>query len=134
MALFDELERAVAGGAGSGTAAPQGAIAAVAQMLQAYPGGIEGVIEQFEKTGLGGVAKSWIEQGGNQPVSGAQVQSALGSGAIDQVAAKLGVPTDLAAGHIAQLLPLVLDHLTPSGQAPSGGGLGAIEGLLGRFA
>ena len=37
-----------------------------------------------------------------------------------------------AAAHLAQLLPQVIDHLTPEGQVPTGA-LGALEGLLDKF-
>jgi uncharacterized protein YidB (DUF937 family) len=56
----------------------------------------------------------------NQPVSGDQVQNALGSSQIQQVAEKLGLPPEAASAVIAQVLPGIIDHLTPGGQVPSG--------------
>jgi uncharacterized protein YidB (DUF937 family) len=133
MSLFDELERAAGlGGSGSGPA-PAGVVGAVTQLVQSYPGGIGGMVQAFERAGLGGVAQSWTGTGQNQAVSGAQIHSVLGSGLVEQVAAQVGVAPDQAAGHIAQFLPLILDHLTPGGQVPAGSGLAEIEGLLSRF-
>ena len=102
-------------------------------MLQSQPGGIGGVLQKFEGAGLGGVAQSWLGGGQNQPVSSDQVQGALGSDAVGQVAGQLGVPQDQAAGHIAQFLPMIMDHLSPGGQAPAGGGTGELQGLMSRF-
>ena len=140
MGLFDMLEQAagmggqVDGQAGGQAGAPQGAMGAVLQMLQSHPGGVGGVVQQFEQSGLGGVAQSWLGSGANQTVSPNDVQSALGSGPVGQVASQLGVSPDQAASHISQFLPLIMDHLSPNGQAPAGGGMGEIQGLLSRFA
>ncbi len=142
MGLFDTLEEAAGMGGQSGSqsgsggqagSGGQGALGAVLQMVQSHPGGIGGMLQQFESSGLGGVAQSWLGQGGNQPVSPGQVQDALGSGPIGQVASQLGVSHDQAAGQISQFLPLIMDHLSPNGQAPAGGGLGELQGLLSRF-
>ena len=143
MGLFDELGQ-VAGivgqgqgqgedGQPQGQATPQGAIGAVLQMIQSQPGGVAGVVQQFEQGGLGGVAQSWLSNSQNHPVSPDQVQNTLGDGAVGQVASQLGVSNGEAAGHIAQFLPQIMDHLSPNGQPPEGGGLQQIEGLLGQF-
>ena len=137
MGLLDTLEEAAGltgQGPASGGGAPKGAVGAVLQMLLSQPGGMMGVVQQFEGAGLGSVAQSWLGTGQNQPVSGEQVQSALGAGPVGQVAQQLGVPPQQAAGHIAQFLPLILDHLSPGGQLPGDGGLGGLEGLVSRVA
>jgi uncharacterized protein YidB (DUF937 family) len=131
MGFFDTLEQAT--GIGQSGNIQQGAIGAVIQMVQSQPGGITGIIQKFESAGLGGIAQSWLSPGQNQNLSPAQVTTALGDGPIDQVAQQLGVPQSQAAGHIAQFLPLILDHVSPNGQLPSGGGLGELTGLLSRF-
>ena len=135
MGLFDALEQAAGmGGEAQGQgAAPEGAIGAIAQMLQSHPGGVGGLLQQFESAGLGGVAQSWLGGGANQPVSADQVQGALGSGPIAQVAGQLGVSPEQAAGHIAQFLPMIMDHLSPNGQAPAGDSTGALQSLIAHF-
>ena len=146
MGLFDELAQAAgmggqnpqaqdqqAQGDDAGAGAPGGAVGAVISMLQSHPGGIGGVMQQFESSGLSGVAQSWLGGGQNQAVSPDQVQSALGPGAIGQVASMLGVSQDQAASHVSQFLPMIMDHLSPGGQAPAGGGFGELEGLMSRF-
>ena len=137
MGLFDEIAKAAGvtgqSGAASSRGGAAGVVTAVTEVLQTYPGGIGGIVQQFEKAGLGGVARSWIEAGHNQPVTPGQLQSALGAGPTNEVATKLGLPPGEAAGQIARFLPLIIDHLTPGGGLPQGGGLGAIGGLLSRL-
>ncbi len=134
MGLFDSLEQAAGLGGEGGAGANPAAMGAVAQMLQSQPGGVGAILQKLEGAGLGGVAQSWLGGGANQPVSPDQVQGALGSDAVGQVAGQLGVPPDQAAGHIAQFLPMIMDHLSPGGQPPAGGGGGELQSLISHFA
>lgn len=132
MGILESLEQA-AGVAGAAPQGGSGVVGAVIQMLQSQPGGISGIIQQFQAAGLGGLASSWLGGGANQAVSSQQVQSALGAGPVAQVAEQLGVSHDQAAGHIAQLLPMIIDHLSPNGSAPAGSGTSELGDLLARF-
>jgi uncharacterized protein YidB (DUF937 family) len=118
MGLLD-LAGEMLGGQGGGT---QGALGAVLSMVNNHPGGLPGLVSAFEQGGLGGAANSWVQPGTpNQPVSGDQVQSVLDADQIQEVATKLGLPPELASNVIAQVLPGIIDHLTPGGQTPAGG-------------
>ncbi len=118
MSLLD-LAGELLGGQGGGN---QNALTAVLSMVNNHPGGLPGLVSAFEQGGLGGAASSWVQAGTpNQPVSGPQVQNVLGSAQIQEVAAKLGLPPEAASAIIAQVLPGIIDHLTPNGQMPSGG-------------
>jgi uncharacterized protein YidB (DUF937 family) len=93
-------------------------VVAVNSLIQQH-GGVQGVVSQLESQGLGGVARSWISNGPNQPISPAQLSQVFGSGMISQLAAKAGVnPQDLAA-KLSQLLPTAIDKLTPAGTVPT---------------
>ena len=104
-------------------------------IVNSHPGGVSGLLEAFQKQGLGGVVSSWVGTGANQAVSPEQVQSALGNQQVQEVASKLGVSPQEASSHIAQWLPSVIDHLTPNGQVPAAGtnlmemGAGLIKAL-----
>jgi uncharacterized protein YidB (DUF937 family) len=65
---------------------------------------------------------SWIGTGANQPISAEQVQAALGSDPLQQLAGQLGVSRGEAASGLADLLPQVVDKLRPQGTLPEGGG------------
>jgi uncharacterized protein YidB (DUF937 family) len=116
---------------GGGNAA---VIAAVMTLINQH-GGIGGLVQQFQNAGLGGVAQSWVSSGQNQPVSGAQVTQALGGagGALGQFAQQLGLDHGAAGALLAQVLPQVVDHLTPNGQVGEHSQLGDLaKQLLGN--
>lgn len=96
-------------------------------------GGLSGLMEKFQQAGLGNVLASWVGTGANQPISGDQLSSVLGSDAMSGLAAKFGVnPNDLA-GQLSSVLPGLVDKLTPNGQAPAAGlgNGGDLMGMLG---
>ena len=144
MGLLDSLAGMVSGGAnapGEAAAAPNAApgdlVGALSGLVEQH-GGLGGLVSAFQQHGLGGAVQSWIGDGQNASVSPGQVQSVLGDGPLGQFAQKLGVTPDMAAGQLSQLLPQLVDHLTPGGQVPTGeaaaGGLGGLlGGLMGRL-
>ena len=104
--------------AGLGGAVAGGAIlAAVMGMLQ-QQGGVGGVLGKLRASGLGQHADSWVGTGANLPVSGDELHRALGSGAMSDLAAKLGVPVQEAGGILSQVLPELMNQLTPQGNLP----------------
>lgn len=93
-------------------------------------GGLAGLLQKFQEHGLGNVADSWVSTGKNLPISGDQIQEALGSGALGDIASKLGLSTGDVSSRLADLLPGVVDKLTPNGQVPDMGSLGDLLGSL----
>lgn len=98
-------------------------------------GGLGGLMEKFNQAGLGDVIGSWVSKGENMPINAEQLSQVLGSGAIGDIAAKLGVDQGAAGGMLAQVLPGLIDQLTPDGQAPEGGlgGASDLMGMLGKM-
>jgi|SRR6266436_9607671 len=90
----------------------------VMQMINNQPGGLSGLVQQFHDKGLGGLVTSWVSTGQNLPISADQIQHVLGSDQVKELAAKAGISPDAAGSHLAQLLPMLIDHLTPGGQIP----------------
>ena len=131
MGLFDDALGALTGGSG---ASQNPMLDAVMGMIQNQPGGLAGLAEKFQSGGLGGVVQSWIGTGQNQPVSADQIHQVLGSDTVNQLAAKAGVDPSEAASSLSQLLPQLVDKLTPGGQIPEGGlmaqGLNMLKGKL----
>ncbi len=96
-------------------------------------GGLGALLEQFSRAGLGEAAQSWVSTGPNQPVSGDQISQVLGGDMIGNLARQLGMDPGAVAGQLGELLPEVVDRLTPGGQLPQGNdlsALGDIDGLL----
>ncbi len=83
-------------------------------------GGLQGLIQTFKEKGLGDAMSSWISTGQNQPVSGDQIQHALGGSFVQQIAQKLGSSNSEVSGGLASLLPDIIDKLTPTGYVPEG--------------
>lgn len=98
-------------------------------------GGLGGLVAKFQQAGLGDVVRSWIGNGQNQPVSGEQLTNVLGADTIIGLAEKLGMSQDDAAGQLSNILPGLIDKLTPQGQAPAGGlgNAGDLMGMLGSL-
>lgn len=98
-----------------------GLLSAVMMLVQ-QNGGLGNVIAQFEQKGLGSQAASWVGGGPNQAISADQLSTVFGSGALGQFAAQLGMDHGQASGTLAQLLPEVINQLTPQGQVTSQSG------------
>jgi uncharacterized protein YidB (DUF937 family) len=121
MGMLDGILGSLLGGMGSGTQGgmqAQNPLLQVALQILQQNGGIEGVLDKFRQGGYGDQAASWQSTGQNIPISGAALQEVLGSGAIGQIAQQLGLSHGEAAGGLAQMLPHVIDKLTPSGTVP----------------
>lgn len=78
-------------------------------------GGLQGLLQQFHAHGLGGVASSWVGQGANQAISADQIQKVLGQDRINAIASKFGMSPEDASAKMAQVLPSIIDRLTPHG-------------------
>ena len=94
-------------------------------------GGLAGLVEKFQQNGLGDVAGSWVGTGANQPISPDQLGGVLGSDTVSGLARQLGLDSGNLLGQLSQLLPQVVDQLTPQGQVPQGDIGGLLGGLLG---
>jgi uncharacterized protein YidB (DUF937 family) len=126
MGLFDSVVGALAGGQGGGNS---GLMDVVMQLINSQPGGLGGLVQSFQQGGLGDIVNSWVSTGQNLPVSAEQLQSVLGGGRLQDIAAQLGVSPEQAAGSLADLLPQVVDKLTPNGRIPEGGGDLLVQGM-----
>ena len=119
MSLFDELTGALGGTQGeSGSGAM---LSGVMNLLNNHPGGVSGLAQSFEQNGLGHLMSSWVGGGENLPISADQITSILGNERVAEFAAKAGISPDVASSQIAQLLPTVIDKLSPGGKLPEGG-------------
>jgi uncharacterized protein YidB (DUF937 family) len=101
-------------------------IQAALQMFKdggAKEGGLAGLLEQFMGAGLGEKADSWVGTGKNEALSGDEVEQALGSDKVDELAQKAGVSHDEAKEGMAEALPEVVDKVTPQGTLPDTGSL-----------
>ena len=121
MGLLDGLLGSLMGGPQQGGSNPL--LQMALQMLAgngsgAAGGGLGGLISAFQNAGMGEQLKSWIGTGENQPISADQLTSALGSDRIRDIASQLGMSHGEVSGGLADMLPQMIDRLSPQGQLP----------------
>lgn len=123
MSMLDQIAgsllNSVTGG-GQGTQNPL--LGAVMGLIE-QNGGLGGLISRFQSSGLGEHAASWVGTGTNVPVSADQLRAALGGDTISQISNQLGIDPSQASDSLANLLPQVIDKLTPNGQVEGGDAL-----------
>jgi len=120
MGLFTTLAEMVVTGFGNPDSTQAKLANAVVKKFQTNDGGgLSALLQQLEAKGLGQVAQSWIGTGNNLPISAEQIENALGSEQVQQLAAKVGVSPDVIKSHLAEILPKIVDRLTPDGKVPA---------------
>ncbi|MEO7546914.1 MAG: YidB family protein [Ramlibacter sp.] len=101
-------------------------------------GGIGAVLERFQQKGYSQQAASWMSTGANQAVDSQAVGEVVGMEELSRLSQQLGVGQDEVASGLAEILPEVVNHLSPQGNLPDnaddvlGSGLSALEQLLGQ--
>ena len=101
----------------------QGELLPMVMGLVTQGGGIRGVLQKFAAQGMGEVAGMWVANGPNPPITAEQFTKVFGQQQVNLVARQMGVLPQQAAQGLAAVLPLVIDKLTPDGQAVDGGAL-----------
>src|ERR1700710_2440433 len=81
-------------------------------------GGLSAIVAKLQQAGLGDQVKSWIGNGQNLPITAEQLQAALGSDTVKQLAARFNVPIDQLSKGLAEQLPKAVDHASPDGKLP----------------
>jgi uncharacterized protein YidB (DUF937 family) len=113
MGLLDGLLGSVMG---TGMQQGQSPLIAMALQLIQQNGGLPGIISKFQNGGMATQVGSWVGTGTNVPITGSQLQEVLGTGSIGQIAQQLGLSHADASSGLAQVLPQIIDRLTPAGQ------------------
>jgi uncharacterized protein YidB (DUF937 family) len=126
-ALLNMVVGMLTQGAGGGHAAGPAAGAAAGGLP-----GLGGMMEQFQRGGLGDVMGSWIGNGQNMPISPDQLGGVLGNDKIAGMASQMGMNQGDLLSQLSQMLPQVVDKMTPGGQIPQQApDLGQLGSLLG---
>ena len=135
MGLLDSLLGSLLGGLNNNQ---QSGLMSAVSGLVTQGGGIEGLMQKFGGHGLGDLVKGWVSTGPNPPATAQHIEQVVGPQQLDQMAAQTGVDRSQIAGHIAQILPQLVDKLTPQGQAVGGSALqqglaSLMQGGLGKL-
>jgi uncharacterized protein YidB (DUF937 family) len=91
-------------------------------------GGLGGLLNKLQQGGLGDQTKSWIGSGQNQPVSPSQLGQALGPNIIKTLSQITGLSEDDLNKQMSQVLPGVVNSLTPNGRLPTVAELSKVMG------
>jgi uncharacterized protein YidB (DUF937 family) len=102
----------------------------VVSMVASNSGGLSGLVDKFNQSGLGDVAASWIGKGDNKPVSPAQLVEALGADKVAELAEQAGIPADKGAEVLSQVLPSVVNEMTPDGEIPEEHHMGTLSKII----
>ncbi|HPU79240.1 YidB family protein [Accumulibacter sp.] len=119
------------GGAGGNTGAG-GVGAVLGGVLSGDTGGLGRLLDQLQRAGFGEQVSSWVGNGQNLPISPAAIAQVFGGDALAQVAQQAGVSEAEASEGLSQLLPEVVDRVTPDGQVPNLEQLAASAAVLAR--
>ena len=95
---------------GGDPAQAAGVMGTMMELLQ-QKGGLGGLLDTFRASGLGAQADSWASPGPNEPVSGDQVEQALGGPIVDVIAQKLGLSPEQAKATLSQLVPAIASRM-----------------------
>ena len=108
MGMFDGILGGIVGA---------GMVSVVNGILEQH-GGLQGVVSEFEKKGLGPTVRSWVGTGPNQPIAPEQVHKVLGPDLLRQLAEKSGLSEQDLVQKLSHVLPQAVDKLTPNGTIP----------------
>lgn len=122
MGLMDQLGQAV-GGMMGGQGGQNSLLQVLASLLgkDSAIGGLDGLVQAFQKNGLGDIVNSWVSTGQNLPVTPSQIEQGLGGDLLSQLAGKAGLSSGAVSSQLAGLLPDLVDKLTPNGKIEAGG-------------
>jgi uncharacterized protein YidB (DUF937 family) len=114
--------RSVAARAGAGTGGGLGDI--LGQVLgggsgASGQGGLGDLLDQFQRAGFGDQARSWVGTGQNLPISPDALTQVLGRSGIAEIARRAGLSERETSDGLSQLLPEVVDRVTPRGEVPA---------------
>jgi uncharacterized protein YidB (DUF937 family) len=103
--------------------------ALVALLNDPRTGGIDGLAKRFQDAGLGDLIGSWIGTGQNRPIEPSQLERMFPN-EVTQMSQQAGLPPQQGGSILAQLLPALIDQLTPTGQVPQQSQMGDLTGQL----
>ena len=83
-------------------------------------GGVLGdLLKQFEQSGQGSAARSWVSGGQNIPVTPKEIENTFGSDIINQLAQQFGMDKGELLQGLSEVMPETIDKLTPDGRLPT---------------
>ena len=101
--------------------------------------GLEALVEKLRSGGLADRVESWISTDANRPVAPQELEQALSTEEADRLASNTGMERPGLLALLSQMLPRLVDGMTPQGRLPTQGempegGIGAmLRQILGHL-
>ncbi|MDB5930033.1 MAG: hypothetical protein JWR60_1740 [Polaromonas sp.] len=113
------------GGGGSSGLGGKGALLAmllpIAMQWVQRNGGIGAVLERFQQKGYSQQAASWVSTGDNEELAPEAIHDVVGMDELSRLSQQLGVSHEEVSSGMAQILPQMMNQLTPEGAVPDDG-------------
>jgi uncharacterized protein YidB (DUF937 family) len=81
--------------------------------------GLNDLLKQFQQSGQGDTAGSWVGTGSNKTISPDDLAKVIGDERINSLAAHTGMSREQLLAGLSRVLPQIIDHLTPEGRMPT---------------
>lgn len=81
--------------------------------------GLDDLLKQFQQSGHGDIAKSWVGTGPNQEISPNALSKVLTPDQIEMITRMTGMSQDELMKTLSQQLPEIINHMTPQGRLPT---------------
>lgn len=81
-------------------------------------GGVTRILQDLREAGLDDALSSWVSHGRNQEISADELRRGLGAKRVRRLAQAAGLSEAATAGIVADLLPAIIDRVTPDGTLP----------------
>jgi uncharacterized protein YidB (DUF937 family) len=91
---------------------------------------IESIVNTLKEKGLTETVSSWVGTGENHPINPDKIKEALGVHKIEELAAQAKMKVSEVPQALSNLLPQIIDKLTPDGKEPANGIAAAAVNLL----
>jgi uncharacterized protein YidB (DUF937 family) len=82
-------------------------------------GGLGDLLKQFQSTGHGDVAQSWVSSGPNKTISPQELEESLGPERVRWLMEQTGMSKGELLAGLSRELPEAVDELTPQGRIPT---------------
>ena len=96
-------------------------------------GGFKAALDQLTHAGMGQQVNSWVSQGDNASVSAEHMATVFPPEQVQQLASQAGTDTNTIYQNIANLLPQMVNAITPNGQATGNGSSQQIAQVMNLF-
>jgi uncharacterized protein YidB (DUF937 family) len=80
--------------------------------------GLGELMDRFQRSGRGDVARSWVNSGPNQQIAPHELEATIGSDVLAELSQRTGLSRDELLARLSRELPAAVDQYTPEGRLP----------------